>query len=345
MLAHCGKKTPTETMRAISLLMALLCSIVFYLILYITKGESYQTWKVLSFLALPLSFALFGALAVLFEAATKQQYALRTLLYAGVAACGIAHAVFVARMFQAADVFNMESIRNAKEIASNLKKSGVLNVVLATPAYRETMLLFPYLTQAFQVFPLSQSYVYPSEQDQLPCLDSPRTMVITAQSTNQAGNTVISFKQQKWKDLDTNTYAFAKQSNNTLEISNEKGLSGPEMWGRWTDGKEANFDITKLPYYLRNKELMLQLEFVPFGTQNAVIAADGNIAELHELKEPTIVSINLSQSQLSDGRISVNIDVANPLSPQSLDPTSADTRQLGLGLIKATLKTAIPSSQ
>jgi phosphoglycerol transferase len=106
------------------------------------------------------------------------------------------------------------------------------------------------------------------------------------------------------------------------------GLSQPETWGSWSDGKVVAIEFPALP-----KRLSLHLRARAYGSNvgQDFVARIGegtvrfSLGESFEMK--TFEMINPTRSNV------LTIDVPSPISPQELG-LSSDARSLGIGLIE-----------
>jgi hypothetical protein len=119
------------------------------------------------------------------------------------------------------------------------------------------------------------------------------------------------------------------------------GVGGVEPWGRWSNGKrlkmrlllDSGFTSTDTVRYLN-------LHVYPFPAANAGVQnvkADWGSDEKSEIvvRQPEWISIPFRKSDLSgfqDRMLSLELELPNATSPNSLDPLSGDLRELGLGL-------------
>jgi hypothetical protein len=131
---------------------------------------------------------------------------------------------------------------------------------------------------------------------------------------------------------------------NTMDIRNTpylsaKGFSGPENWGRWTDGNQAAIMIL-LPDSLKNKAVRIELPLVHVLGEQRVIPSLNNRAlpELRLDKPETLVFL-ATEAETATGRLTLAFDLPDAKSPASLG-ISADTRMLGIGFKELNIEQA-----
>lgn len=113
------------------------------------------------------------------------------------------------------------------------------------------------------------------------------------------------------------------------------GVDGREDWGRWTNANlspSAKFRFKNpLP-----RKFTLELQADPFGSNFVVPVSIGGDFQNITLNQPNVthslIFENLNSSDV------IIIAPKNPISPKELNPTSTDTRKIGVGLISLKIK-------
>ncbi|GAB7521214.1 hypothetical protein PBS_01970 [Paraburkholderia sp. 2C] len=119
------------------------------------------------------------------------------------------------------------------------------------------------------------------------------------------------------------------------------GMGGVEPWGRWSNGKRLKMRLLMDSGFMSTDTVRyLNLHVHPFPAANAGVQnvkADWGSDEKSEIvvRQPEWISIPFRKGDLSgfqDRMLSLELELPNAASPNSLDPLSGDLRELGLGL-------------
>lgn len=126
---------------------------------------------------------------------------------------------------------------------------------------------------------------------------------------------------------------------NGLHLQDE-GWSSPESWGTWSDGKHASLLPIPLREAVRNKELFLQADILPFiakpgQTQVVNVLANGRVVANWLFAEAnphrTATAIIPRQAFADSNDLSLSFEIPEAASPVTYG-LSSDTRKLGIGI-------------
>jgi hypothetical protein len=111
-----------------------------------------------------------------------------------------------------------------------------------------------------------------------------------------------------------------------------KGFSVVEPWGVWTEGGHSVMSIG-LPDNMNNKDIVIELEVQQFGkSQDLEILFYGKAIK-KKISNRTLVPLNISSEHIKNGKVRLEFNISTPLSPSSINSSSADDRKLGVGFI------------
>jgi hypothetical protein len=190
------------------------------------------------------------------------------------------------------------------------------------------------IEQVKSVVPLFVSKIQPSINgvqkiifhDKLPAINSAQKLSV--KHSNQSGLCLLNTNYSN-KDLILN-YSFAKSENPISKgIFEVKGLSHPEVFGRWSDGERVEIILDKS---LPKGNVLLSINGHAYGPNigkqiEFIVGNDKKIAIFD--KESSTVNIEYSINDECYNTIIINIP--NPISPAELGE-SLDTRKIGLWL-------------
>jgi len=115
----------------------------------------------------------------------------------------------------------------------------------------------------------------------------------------------------------------------------EQGLSFIEPWGRWSDGEQIEFGLSR---YLPKGRLRLIMEAQAFGPNVGVpVKVIMDNIELTMAFSNVVTTQTACFENLSEYIDKIIIKIPNPTSPLKLG-ISGDTRKLGLGVVKLEIK-------
>ena len=188
-------------------------------------------------------------------------------------------------------------------------------------------------------------------------MDASRTQSISPAHCNFSSDAVQQFVAKKrieisndkffWISEDLATQFRFQPKGKLLEFSQGKeglwilgkGWSQPEGWGVWTDSKKAELF---LPCKIQKKTIKA-VKFIvnSFGRQEVFIA-QGRLEIVSKKlrgKGTEVIYIELPKGSCNNGVVSLIMRVPDAKSPKDLG-ISADSRKLGIGLIRAELETS-----
>ena len=291
-----GKKFKILSINVISLFVFFITSIAIYLLAYAVKGNSYQVWKLASYVVIPLGFVINTLIVINLSRLkcldrTKNMY-LSKIIITGISVCFV--------LFS--NNQSMEKltgrINALKSIQSALYNENVKNVVLALPPYSETMLAFNVLSKKFKIYPLSVSYLPAFDASLVNRFDSIQTRILIPIRQNKDIANEIDDCKYAAIQLDKTNSSVIYFNDDNIYLANLSGLkfvegfSGPESWGTWTIGNKAQLQINK-PYYLNGKNIKAIFEINPFGKQNIVVKINGVVVGRFCLTKPAMIKVAL----------------------------------------------------
>jgi hypothetical protein len=130
-------------------------------------------------------------------------------------------------------------------------------------------------------------------------------------------------------------------SSGHSEIYLDKGWSGSESWGRWTDGKSATlhleiFPIPQTPVYLQIKMGALltsnhKIQHVIILINHVVVKKIRFKFDLHNERPNRIIIPLKSEFFKNRGRLVLEIKTPDAISPKKIH-LNGDSRQLGISM-------------
>ena len=117
-------------------------------------------------------------------------------------------------------------------------------------------------------------------------------------------------------------------------VSEVKGISGPEAWGRWTDGALAPVTSIKLEKPISgNASIHLKVrDFFGINAKQKIAVRFGGQEKSFELKGDADQEVEVEFESLE------NASTIEIVVPNKSPPTETDTREMGLGLISLSIK-------
>jgi len=124
-----------------------------------------------------------------------------------------------------------------------------------------------------------------------------------------------------------------REKNYSADVASVSGISGPEPWGRWTDGARAVLQFKKtLP-----STFQLKLQTTGAFGPNAgipILVRAGSIQKEFTVTTPDqVILLDFEGVANAD---SIEFVIPKPTSPKEL-ALSEDVRKLGLGLVSLTI--------
>lgn len=116
------------------------------------------------------------------------------------------------------------------------------------------------------------------------------------------------------------------------------GVSGPEKWGRWTDGPEVRLRFSSpLP-----KKFVLELQANAFGPNEGkpVKIRAGTVERVVIIKNVPANSVYTAEFDDVISADTIVITPPSPVLPREVDPSNQDERRLGLGLVSFKIRTS-----
>lgn len=113
------------------------------------------------------------------------------------------------------------------------------------------------------------------------------------------------------------------------------GVDGREDWGRWTNANLSSSVQLRFKNPLP-KKFTLELQVIPFGSNREVQITIGT--DVQNLKLNHSDSTYALVFENPNGCDLIEITPQQHISPKELNPTSTDTRKIGLGLISLKIK-------
>ena len=153
----------------------------------------------------------------------------------------------------------------------------------------------------------------------------------------------LGLSRTKYKNILRKTFSFSKQS---LTSSDIKGLSKPEKWGRWSDGKTVDMKI-KLPTDKGDLRCCFVLKpFLNEKIKQQIVSVSINdkfiVDWIFELGKPSPKTEFIIPKSLlkKSGKTFFSFKIKNPVSPWELG-LAEDRRNLGIGFISLQITPAI----
>ena len=303
------------------------------------KPNSYQAWKLASYLILPLAFipssAILSSLCN-FKKVKLESGPLKTILPGCFLACATIYSFYVPTHYKNESILNYKTIQNIKSLKSRLYEDGVRNLVLTTPAHGFTMILFSLLSKEFVLYPLANSYLAPASNDDLYKLDYQNTRQISLEEGKENDSRMKrwTYKEQVFNRLDDSftTYFFSQNSFNAIPVIVLSGLYNAEDWGAWSSGNKTEFEID---ISAKNKKRIKSLLFNvnPFGNPEFDIYINDKFYKHYKINQKESLIIELNPETDINGKLKLSFRIINPRSPSQLYPGNLDQRMLGLGFV------------
>jgi hypothetical protein len=294
-----------------------------YLLFFFLKGESYQSWKLASFVVLPVSFVPLSSLIALIN------QIIGLYLFVKFEKC-----LFVFSLFYILFIpLNIEIIlyndliREFKTKALELEVDKPRNIVITAVDFDLTFVALNVFSQKFKLFPLGPTYVSPVHMDQIFNLDLKQTRFLFPRSCelrnhDGVGRFVIG------KNLATlsNSKLDFKYGVECGIIQLVEGFSIIESWMTRSSGKTARFIFNKSPSGVNEFNTLL-LDLSPLGEQEIVISVNDKIILKKSLHKRELIKLDISNSPPA---LVFKIDVSPTLRQINLTHDSFDTVPIGL---------------
>lgn len=339
-----------------------------YSIAFLMKGNAYQVWKLASFIVMPVSFVpisiiacwLIGLSASISLRAVIPRFFSAVRPVAIALFLGLIGASLGAYAFRSAGVSVVGTIKEFKKISNEL--AGADSVVLDLQGYREILIAFNIFSGTYKLLPLSESYLAKAELNSVDF--GAHTKWLTTDRCNVLIRDLMSTEKPAGeRDISTShryvvisnplsmdgprigTYSFGTAADtcllgNALKII--RGLSGPESFGRWSDGSEVELQFY-IPAPLRGRELILTFGLAPFLTPSSerqyVTPFLGKL-ELPplELRRPEPLTIKLNRELTNVNAVNLTFKISDPVRPSEMGVGSSDTRLLGVAFKNLTVE-------
>jgi hypothetical protein len=338
-LVSVNRKYPKfNLLKSLSLFLFFIISVSLYLIYFKTKGESYQAWKLASFVVLPISFSLIASILLLIQILFANKPKLALAIYFIFLCAMLASFISSPKKNSAFIGLNIETIHNIQALRRNLRNDGIKNLVLATPEFGNTMILFPLLSKYFKLYPLSVSYIFPFKSSEISTLDKTNTKIIEPHlKASQPPQDANKYAVRDIEESKLNAYTFKKAHANFLTIPTINGMSDPEPWGTWSVGNNVMIEI-ELPPDLKQKDFSIFLALTSFGQKEFAININNKKYGDYVIEKEKNIVLEINKNDSSSGKILLSFYIKNPQAPKDVNPGSNDPRLIGLGFISLELR-------
>jgi len=303
------------------------------------KPNSYQAWKLASYLILPLGFIPSSAFLSSLSNCKKvklENGLLKTILQRCFLAFASIYFFYVPTRYQNQSILNYKTIQNIKNLKSKLYNDEVRNLVLTTPAHGSTMILFSLLSKEFVLYPLANSYLAPADNGDLSKLDQQNARMISLEEGKESNSNVKrwTYKELAFNSLDDkfSTYLFRQNSFNSIPVNVLSGLYNAEDWGAWSSGNKTEFEIdisTKTEKSIHS----IVFEVNPFGNPEFDILINDVFYKHYKINQKESLNIELKPQVNINDKLKVSFLIKNPISPSELNPDNRDQRLLALGFV------------
>jgi hypothetical protein len=303
------------------------------------KPNSYQAWKLASYLILPLGFIPSSAILSSLSNCKKvklESGLLKTILQRCFLASATIYFFYVPTRYQNQSVLNYKTIQNIKNLKNKLYDDGVRNLVLTTPAHGSTMILFSLLSKEFVLYPLANSYLAPADNGDLSKLDQENTRMISLAEEKESNSRINrwTYKELAYNSLDDkfSTYLFRHNTFNSIPVKVLSGLYNAEDWGAWSSGNKTEFEID---ISAKDKKSIKSIVFDvnPFGNPEFDILINDIFYKHYKINQKEKLIIEFNPKTSINDKLKVSFRIMNPRSPSQLYPGNLDQRLLGLGFV------------
>lgn len=325
-----------RTSSQLGLILYFCFSLLIYYVLYFLKGDTYQVWKLLAYVELPISFIFLSVLIAPFYYSKTGTFFQKSLPYGLAFMCFFVVTMQPVKMHLSLDSLSsgLTHLKRAKTVLD--QQVGIDQIVLATRPYGETMTAFNLLAKDYKLYPLSTSYLAPAGPELIKQLDEKRTYVLQCAPEEKGGfgngdYTLVPLKEFLRGSL--RDHSFHNDVLTLDEVYLLKGFSVPEPWGVWTEGNQAHLQ-TKIPTDLISKKIVVLFEVKPFiAGQTFSARVNGHFLGSWVLRttEMTTLSMRIPRAATQQDKLDFYFDVDHPVSPRELSTYADDTRKLGIG--------------
>jgi hypothetical protein len=304
------------------------------------KPHTYQAWKLASYLILPIGYIPISAFIYSLYNCTKlklERGPLKTIL----PVCFAIYSLYVPTQFKNESILSYKTIQNIKSLKSKLYDEGVKNLVLTTPEYGFTMILFSLLSKEFVLYPLANSCLSPANISYLYKLDKQNTRLISLEEGKENGSSkkCWTYKELAFNRFDDKftTYSFRQNTLNSFPEIVCTGLYNAEDWGAWSSGNKTEFEID-LSAKTEKSIQSIVFEVIPFGNQECDILLNNIFYKHYKINQKQYLNIELNQETNINKKLKLSFLIKNPKSPADLNAQNHDQRLLGLGFVNCEIK-------
>jgi hypothetical protein len=310
-----------------------------YLCYYAFKGDSYQPWKFAGSVVLPLSFVPIAAVVSAFKGKGRvSATAKHALLIALITVNGfymnkltVSSRSTLSRYIPLRELTHYDQDPSVRTVNVNFKDDFTATMIAAAFVNQKLLSL------------LSPSYYSVERAEDYSKLSRDNILVVNdGTGYNSENLTMLGESFCVIHGAPRLAEEYSIKFNKLLpSILRTAGLSGPENWGRWSDGHKVVLD---LPVNMEWNGVELEIKGAPYlppGSKNQRMAfsVHGNkVKELFVASESEIV-IHLSRAMFGDGRVELIIDLPDAVSPSTVGAT--DPRVLGFGFHTLDVKAVV----
>jgi len=334
-----------------------------YLAWFMMKGPSYQLWKFAAFFSLSLAFVPAATLAygisALEHAASRYKGRLffvgRFLFRSGI--LGSALVVII--------VCGSGTRHHLRDITPQIKdliqiRSAVpygCSLVIDLPPYGFSMLPMLIMSKKAKLYPLSKTYL---QIFNCPKIESSEaispTRPIYQLFSSKAAHQLVQLDTHAASGLsEVGCFAFRPfepilftdcssrmmSSSRGDDVQFARGFSGPESWGRWSDGDEASI-VVPIPPDLSHKNLRFSLKICAFTPpsvqeQRFSMSINGRGYRQFAISRSKTITLNVDVAEAQD-TLRLYFRFETPLRPMDYVSGSTDTRRIAIGFISLLLK-------
>jgi hypothetical protein len=321
-------------------------SLLTYFAFFFHSGATYQQWKIASYLPLPLSFALLGAIGELVhEKNSKILIPPQKLLLGICAGIVLSNAALHFRVEPKYEGFDADY--------TNLTALGMINgpadIYIKMASFSSTFFAV-YFVHSKILHLLSPSYYSQETMDMRTVSPSRPLFLEGTDCVEDEGNIPIKgvgclYHQPPHLEIGRQ-YDFSKLIPGLLEVT---GLSDTETWGIWSDAKKVklNLLIGSMHDDLSNKNyinlLLRPFTAGPIKSQRVQVALGDHVIQTYSLNHQQWISVPFSATDLRNKEsreLSIELTLPDALAPNSVDPRSSERRLLGVGFVSLSVSQA-----
>lgn len=306
-----------------------LLSVTLYLVVYAVNGAAYQTWKLASYIVMPISFIPIAIFAVwILEKLSRR------MLYVVAIPLVLASSMLLMVMaYYSNGISKQKTLINLQQINHTLKYTE--KVILDMPPFADSMMAFSVLSREHLLLPLSPTYlpeVVLNKEDLTPdttwvtsaqCVSLFQTARQVATNSSPATTEYAVFKDALFLGgylFDTNNQACMLGR----ALSVESGLGDPTPIGRRSSGQHVSFRLS-LPAAVQTQNLLLKFKLHPLKTapsqrgSHVIVVYVNHEKSLETVMNKTgVVALMIEKYQQKSQPMHVTFELSSPFAFEAM---------------------------